>query len=68
MKVKVESCWHGGERHTFRLTFMCQNRPTREEIACVEGTYWDREYATIALNILEHVYGLTRRNVRFVVH
>jgi hypothetical protein len=68
MKVKVESCWNGGDRHYFRLTFPCQNTTVRESVACVKGTDWDREYATIALNLLEHVYGITRRSVRFDVH
>ena len=60
MKVKVELC--NGHEMYFRLTFPDGNREM------VFGESWGRKQAREALNICEYVYGLNRKNVRFVHH
>jgi len=57
MKVYVERC-----TGKFRLTLPCGSR---EFISNPEGDLWCRKFATEALDILENLYGATRRNVRF---
>jgi len=57
--VKVEQCWNGGNRHSFRLTMPSGHRES------VTGGAWTRQVASEALNIVEHVYGYDRRSVRF---
>ena len=61
MKVKVEACWDGKARY-YRLTMPggARERINRE--------VWDRKAASEALNLLENVYHLPRRSVRFNVH
>lgn len=63
MKVKVERC-----SSYFRLTWAHKGEYHRETIPYrdPDDTWWDRSYARAALDLLEHVYGLERRNVRFV--
>lgn len=63
MKVKVERC-----SSYFRLTWVHQGEYHRATIAYhdPDDTWWDRSYSREALDLLENVYGLTRRNVRFV--
>lgn len=60
-RIKVESCWGGGERFSFRLTFPDGSRES------ISGDTWTRKTASQALDIAEHVYGYDRRNVRFEV-
>jgi len=63
MKVNVESYWNGGASYGFLLSFRdSRGMYCRERIA---GERWNRYVASDALNLLESVYGLTRRNVRF---
>lgn len=63
MKVTVERCIN-----YFRLTWNHQGKYYRDIISYrdPDDTWWDRKYATEALNMLEQDYGLTRRNIRFV--
>lgn len=65
MKVKVEACWAGGERHYFRLTLPDGRR---EQVTPASPQHWDRAVATEALDILENVYHLDRSKVRFDHH
>lgn len=60
MKVKIEHCWGGG--HTFRITLP---DGSRESIRDPGG--WDRKTASKVLDLLEHVYKLKRRSIRFDV-
>ncbi len=62
MRIKVESCWCGGDKYVQRLTMP---NGAREFIT---GSRWTRATATEALNLLERVYGFTRRAIRFDVH
>ena len=57
--IRVERCWNGGTRFSFRLTMPDGSRES------VTGEEWTRKVAGEALNIAEHVYGYDRRNVRF---
>lgn len=66
MKVKVEQCWHGGEKFSFRLTFKDRSGRFRRE--SVLGCDWVRSVASEALDVLEHLYGVSRRVVRFDFH
>lgn len=61
MIIKVEQCFNGHELY-FRLTLPDGKRQS------IMGDKWVRETSTIALDILERVYGLTRRNIRFIHH
>lgn len=62
MTVYVDHCWSGGNNYKFRLDF----KGNREVISCSPGDYWDRSYAKTALDLLQNVYGINRRRVRFV--
>jgi hypothetical protein len=62
MKVKVEACWSGGDNHYFRLTMP---DGSRESVTPDEPMIWSRKTATEALNVLESVYHVERRKVRF---
>lgn len=61
MKVKVEACWAGSDKHRFRLTLPGGARES------VPGDTWNRAKAKEALDLLEQVYGLPRSKVRFQV-
>lgn len=61
MIVKVEACWSGGNKYTFRLTLP---NGTRESVT---GQTWTRALASEALDLLANVYGYNRRAVRFAV-
>ena len=61
MTIHVESCWGGVNRLYFRLSWGGHR-------ATINGEVWSRSLASQALDLLEHCYGLTRRNVRFKVH
>lgn len=63
MKVKVEGCWSGGEKFSFRLTF--KDRWGRWHREGVSGQDWTRKIASEALDILESLYNIPRRTVRF---
>jgi hypothetical protein len=65
MKIKVESCWAGNSNYNFRLSWVDGGKAFRESITCVDGEDWDRSYAIQALNLLENVYGLERKRIRF---
>jgi hypothetical protein len=62
MRIRVELCWHGHNRFSFRLTLPWGDREY------IEGETWTRETARRALDLLESAYRLPRRNVRFRVH
>jgi len=62
MTVKVEACWGGGDNFYFRLTLP---NGTRE---FVSGDTWNRSKASAARDLLENVYHIPRRNVRFAIH
>ena len=59
MTVRVERCWSGGNKFSFRLTFP---EGKREHIV---GYQWSRRVASEALDIAQHLYGARRQNVRF---
>jgi len=65
MKIKVESCWNGGSKFYFRLSWSDGSKNFLEGITLDRGTQWDRRYAIQALNLLENVYGLERKRIRF---
>lgn len=58
MIVRVEMCWNGRNLRA-RLTLP---DGSRESVPCEA---WSRRCATKALDIIENVYGLKRRNIRF---
>lgn len=62
MKVNVQHEFTGSMR--FRLTF----RFGRDRRGCeyVRAEEWSRQVAVEALDLLQHCYGINRRNVRFV--
>ena len=62
MKIKVESCWSGGDKFSFRLTL------PNGQWESVQGEVWDKQLASEALDLLESVYGLDRKNIRFDHH
>lgn len=59
MVVRVERCWGGGDKYYFRLTMPNGSRE------CISGEKWTRAVASEALDLLEGVYHLPRRNIRF---
>lgn len=61
MTVKVEACWNGRDMCQ-RITMPDGSRET------IRRDAWDRKAASEAIDLLEHVYGFGRRNVRFDVH
>ncbi len=61
MTFKVERCLDGGKKHTHRLTMP----DGRREVFQVET--WDRSASKAALDLLEYVYLVKRRNIRFDV-
>jgi len=63
MKVFVEGCCGANSRLYHRLVFPWRGRMIRES---VNGYHWNRSAAKQALDILDHVYDLPRRGVRFV--
>lgn len=63
MKVFVEACCGAGFRFHHRLVFPWHGRTLRES---VDGCLWTRATAGQALDLLENVYHLPRRKVRFV--
>ena len=61
MTIKVEGCWNGGSKYSFRLTMPDGSRES------IMGEDWTRKLASRALDIAEHVYGFNRRKIRFRV-
>jgi hypothetical protein len=61
MKIRVESCWSGGDCFSFRLSTKDGKRFT------LPGEVWNRRTAREALNLLETELGVDRRRVRFHV-
>lgn len=61
MRVEVESCWNGKSSY-YQITFPYLSKKVRERI---NKENWNRKAATEALDLLEKVYGLNRKNVRF---
>ena len=59
-RIRVEQCWSGGDKFSFRLTFPAGSRES------VRGDTWTRAVAAEALDIAEHLYGMSRSRVRFV--
>lgn len=62
MKVRVERCWGGGNRYSFRLTLPSG---AREHIT---GEKWDRAASIRARDLIEYNYGVTRSRIRFAHH
>jgi hypothetical protein len=58
MKIKTEAC--NGDKPYFRINIPGVGREY------VMGEYWTRAVAKQALDLLERVYHLKRRNIRFV--
>lgn len=65
MQVNVSACYHGHDRHSFRLEWTHNGQLHRES---VPGEQWTRATAREALDLLSEVYGLTRERIRFNVH
>lgn len=61
MKVKIQKCWHGGDKFSFRA-LVCGGLL----IKCEPGDDWQRKYATAMLDLLE-AEGLDRSKIRFHV-
>lgn len=61
MKVIVTPCCNG-YRWYFRLLWTDSRGDHWQNIA---GEEWTRKVASEALDVLEHVYGLDRKSVRF---
>lgn len=57
MLISVERC-----TKYFRLTLPCGGR---EFVSYRLGEFWTRAHATEALNVLQHVYGFSRKAIRF---
>ena len=60
MKVKVDTCW-GGKDEYQRLTLPDGSREIVREAT------WNRKAASKALDLLERVYLIPRKSVRFQV-
>lgn len=58
MKIKVESCFNGH--------YVFQRLSWKDHYICIRDEKWSRKTAIEALNILENVYGLQRKTIRFV--
>lgn len=67
MKIKVRSCWGGANDFTFELSI-----PNGERLYIPRryprkfAGYWNKYLATKALNALESLYGMNRKNIRFI--
>lgn len=64
MKIKVEACWHGGERYSFRLHVPNLGFHQPHQYISAPDGHWTREVASAALTVLETA-GVRRQNVRF---
>jgi hypothetical protein len=64
MIVHVEGEWSGGSASRWRLRWKQHGRVVSES---VRGDEWTRRTASQALDLLERVYGLRRRLIRFRV-
>lgn len=62
MTIKVDHVWNG-RSHLFRITL-----PNGQRETILDPGGWDKQTASTALNLLEDIYGLVRRNIRFVVN
>ncbi len=60
MKIKVERCWNGAKE--FYTLFLPNGRER------VYEDVWDKKTATLAIDLLENVYHLKRKNIKFVHH
>jgi hypothetical protein len=71
MIVHVEGEWSGGRAIRWRLRFEYHGRAATESVrGDVERGFdrpWTRRTASQALDLLERVYGLRRRAIRFRV-
>ena len=65
MKISVESCWGGGEKYYFRLSFLSYGKAIRETISCQPGDNWSRVYAKEAKDLVSLLYGVKRDTIRF---
>lgn len=63
MKVAVRHEFTNSMR--FRLTFRFRLPCTNLCVEYVRSEQWDKKTATEALDLLQYVYGINRRNVRF---
>lgn len=63
MRIKVERIYSRiGDQ--YRLTLPDGER----KFIIGNGGKWTRAHSRLALNVLEHIYGVKRRNVRFIHH
>lgn len=76
MRVKVQECWGGNDRFYFRLLIPSYGRyipgqrfawgHSTPYVERISGERWNRRTASEALSLLESVYGIPRRVVRFL--
>ena len=59
MNVRVEHCYCGNNKFSFRLSFPGGG------IERITGESWSREIASRALDMAERLYSMKRANVRF---
>lgn len=68
MRVKVLHAWSGGHRRAYDLHWRDSHGLAHwQRIGVPCDCDWNRRFAREALDVLEHVYGLKRRNIRFNV-
>jgi hypothetical protein len=63
MQVHVSPAFSGSQRH--RLVFTHKGQHCTEY---VRAEQWSRNAATDALDLLQYVYGVSRKSVRFCHH
>jgi hypothetical protein len=62
MIIKVETVYKGAQ-NAYRLSIpMCEREPA---IEFVRGDRWGRAQSKDALDLLEHVYGISRKKIKF---
>lgn len=63
MKVKVSSWWTGNSKYYFKLEFRTRHGSRLTEILTSDGSNWNREHASRALDLFESVWGVNRRSI-----
>jgi hypothetical protein len=63
MKVKIESLF---AQKFFRISFWVDGHHRREYVPRNDSETWTRKHSIKALNLLERVYRVNRKKVRFV--
>lgn len=62
MKVLIEPVFRG----SFRISFCVSKRHCVEFVTRTAGENWTRKHSTNALNLLQNLYHVNRKNVRFI--